>query len=48
LWKPDRVIVIEFKSREILYKYFALEEYQAIKDLRMNSVDSRAIIAEGV
>jgi uncharacterized protein (DUF1330 family) len=47
LWNPDRVIVIKFNTREELDKCFASEQYQSIKNLRVNSVDSRAIIVEG-
>jgi len=47
-WRPDRVIVIRFSNRKDLDCCFASEEYRAIKDLRMQSVDSRAVIVEGV
>ena len=45
---PDRVIVIRFPSRERLDACFASPEYQAIMSKRTSSVDSRAIIAEGL
>lgn len=48
LWKPDRVIVIEFPSRERLDACFSSEEYGKVKGKREQSVDSRAIIVEGV
>lgn len=43
-WKPDRVILIEWDSREQLERCFSSEEYKAICSKRENSVDSRAII----
>jgi uncharacterized protein (DUF1330 family) len=46
LWTPDRVIVIEFDTREHLDACFMSEEYRQISALRENSVDSRAIIVE--
>lgn len=46
-WKPDRVIVIRFDSREALERCFSSPEYTAIKGLREGSVDARAIIVEG-
>lgn len=45
---PNRAIVIEFASKEQLNKCFSSDEYKAIMSKRTNSVDSRAIIAEGL
>lgn len=45
---PQRVIVIRFDSKEILEACFSSSEYKAIMSKRANSVDSRAIIAEGL
>lgn len=45
-WKPDRVIIIEFDTREQLEKCFSSEEYRNIALLRENSVDSKAVIIE--
>ena len=47
-WKPDRMIVIEFPSREQLEACFSSEQYQNIKQKRENSVRSMAVIAQGV
>ena len=44
---PQRVIVIRFPSREQLDASFASSEYRAIMAKRENSVDARAVIAEG-
>ena len=44
---PQRVILIRFPSKEKLEACFASTEYQAIMMNRINSVDARAIIAEG-
>lgn len=46
-WIPDRVIIIEWKTREQLEACFSSKEYRAIAGKRENSVDSRAIIVEG-
>lgn len=46
IWKPDRVIIIEFDTREQLDACFTSEEYMKIAALRENSVDSRAVIIE--
>lgn len=45
-WNPDRVIIIEFDTREHLDACFSSDEYKKIAFLRENSVDSRAIIIE--
>ena len=44
--KPNRVIIIEFNTKEQLEECFASEEYRKIASLRENSVDSNAIILE--
>ena len=46
-WKPNRVIIIEWESREQLETCFDSAEYRKIAAKRENSVDSRAIIVGG-
>lgn len=45
---PQRVILIEFASREVINRCFSSPEYKSIMGKRTNSVDSRAIIFEGL
>lgn len=45
---PDRAIVIRFDSREQLDACFSSQAYRAIMSKRTSSVDSRAVIAEGL
>ncbi len=45
-WNPDRVIIIEFASREQLEACFSSDEYRKIASLREDAVTSRAIIVE--
>ena len=45
---PQRVILIRFDTRERLEACFASAEYRAILSKRTESVDSRAIIVEGI
>lgn len=45
-WSPNRVIIIEFDTREQLEMCFSSQEYKQIAFLRENSVDSKAIIIE--
>ncbi|MHB9291868.1 hypothetical protein Holit_00954 [Hollandina sp. SP2] len=45
-WKPDRLIIIKFPSKEYINKCFSSPEYKAIENLRKNTVVSNAIIVE--
>lgn len=45
-WSPNRVIIIEFDTKEQLEQCFSSQEYKQIAVLRENSVDSKAIIIE--
>ena len=45
---PDRVILVEWDTREQLEACFSSEEYQRICEKRERSVDSRAMIVEGL
>ena len=45
-WRPDRVIVIAWDTREQMTACFSSEEYQRIAKKREKTVDSRAIIVE--
>lgn len=46
-WNPERIVVIEFDSKEQLDKCFCSREYLDIVDLRKSSTCSRSIIAGG-
>lgn len=46
IWEPERIIVIEWDTKEQLQKCFDSEEYKKIAGKREGSVDSRAIIVE--
>ena len=45
-WTPDRVIIIRFASKEQIMTWLSSPEYQAIADLRRDSVAADAIIVE--
>ncbi|PNV62397.1 DUF1330 domain-containing protein [Clostridium sp. chh4-2] len=47
-WRPNRIIVIQFPDREHLDRCFQSPEYKEIARKRENSVDSRAVIVEGL
>jgi uncharacterized protein (DUF1330 family) len=45
-WNPDRVIIIKFDSKEQITKWLSSPQYHEIAHLRINSVESEAIIVE--
>lgn len=45
-WKPDRVIVIEFASKTQILSWLSSPQYKEVSSLRVNSVESEAIIIE--
>ena len=47
-WKPDRINIIQFPSKEQIYKWLDSPEYKEIAGLRINSVETDAIIVEDV
>jgi len=44
--KPDRVNIIQFPSKEQIYKWLSAPEYKEIVNLRLESVKTEAIIVE--
>ena len=45
-WNPDRIIIIEFPTKERLDECFCSEEYRGITALRESDVAAEAIIVE--
>ena len=46
-WAPQRVVVIEFPSREQFETWLSSPEYSAISPIRQRSTMSKAIVVEG-
>ena len=46
-WQPERIVLIEFPTREHLERCFASEEYRRLAPLRERSTISRAIVVDG-
>lgn len=46
-WNPERIILIEFPSRENIERCFSSTEYLDIKNLREDSTLTRSVILEG-
>jgi uncharacterized protein (DUF1330 family) len=45
-WKPERMVVLEFETREQVHKWLDSPEYAAVKHLRENAAYTRAVIIE--
>jgi len=46
-WKPERMIILEFPSKESIDRWLSSPEYQMIKTLREEGAETRAVIIEG-
>lgn len=46
-WTPERVVLLEFPSREDVGRWFQSPEYRAIAPLRERSTTCKAIIVDG-
>lgn len=44
-WTPERIVMIEFPSKDALERCFASERYKTIAPLRERSTTSRAVVA---
>ncbi len=44
--EDNRMVILKFKSREEARAWYDSPEYQAIIDLRLNSVDGRAVLCD--
>jgi len=44
----DRLVIVEFPSKEALHKWYASEEYQAVLKYRHASSEGRILVIEGV
>ena len=47
-WNPERIIMVEFESVEMLKKCYSSPEYLKIAPFREQSTNSKAIVVEGV
>ncbi|MBU1045251.1 MAG: DUF1330 domain-containing protein [Candidatus Omnitrophica bacterium] len=45
-WDLEKIILINFESKEKIQECFQSKEYKAIKHLRIDSTESRALIVE--
>ncbi len=46
-WKPERIIVLEFPSKDHVQAWLTSAEYKAIAPLRQAGADTQAILVDG-
>jgi uncharacterized protein (DUF1330 family) len=46
-WKPERMIILGFPSKENIDRWLSSPEYQMIETLREEGAETRAVIIEG-
>jgi len=47
-WRPARIVVLEFPSREQAKAFYESSEYAPLKALRLRAARSRLLLADGV
>jgi uncharacterized protein (DUF1330 family) len=46
-WRPERLVLIQFETMDLVQDFLTCPEYQALIPLRHRASSSRSIIAEG-
>jgi uncharacterized protein (DUF1330 family) len=46
-WRPERLVLVQFESMDLVHDFLSSSEYKELIPLRLRSTSSRAIIAEG-
>ena len=47
-WRPNRIIVVKFPSREMALAFYNSKEYKKFKNLRKKVADSNLIFVDGI
>ena len=47
VWRPERIVLVQFETMDLVQDFLNSPEYQALIPLRQRASSSRAIIAEG-
>ncbi|PKB67219.1 MAG: D-fructose-6-phosphate amidotransferase [SAR202 cluster bacterium Io17-Chloro-G4] len=47
-WAPKRLVILEFPSFERAKEFFEAEEYQPVRQVRINATKSKAVLLDGV
>jgi uncharacterized protein (DUF1330 family) len=46
-WRPERLVLVQFETMDLVQDFLTSPEYQALIPLRQRASSSRSIIAEG-
>jgi uncharacterized protein (DUF1330 family) len=46
-WRPERLVLVQFETMDLVQDFLTCPEYQALVPLRQRASASRALIAEG-
>jgi|WetSurMetagenome_2_1015567.scaffolds.fasta_scaffold402860_2 uncharacterized protein (DUF1330 family) len=46
-WRPERLVLVQFETMDLVQDFLTSSEYQALIPLRLRASTSRALIAEG-
>jgi uncharacterized protein (DUF1330 family) len=47
-WEDDRMVVVQFTSREAALAWFDCDDYRPLRELRRGAAEAVALIADGV
>ena len=47
-WTPKRLVVLEFPSFEKAKEFYESNEYRPVKEIRLNSTNSKLVLVDGV
>ena len=47
-WTPNRLVVIEWESRDHAKRWYESDEYQAIADIRWRCADTDLVLVDGL
>ena len=47
-WSPKRIVVLEFESTQRAKEFLDSEEYGPVKQIRLESANTKMIVADGV
>jgi uncharacterized protein (DUF1330 family) len=47
-WTPNRLVVIEWESRDHAKRWYESDEYKAIADIRRRCADTDLVLVEGL
>jgi uncharacterized protein (DUF1330 family) len=46
-WRPERLVLVQFETMDLVQDFLTCPEYQALIPLRLRASSSRALVAEG-